>query len=363
MIPVYEPYLGEEELRNVVKAVESGWISSLGKYVNQFEEEFAAFCGVKYGVATSNGTTAIHLALASIGVGEGDEVIVPSLTFVATANAVHYTGARVVFADSESYTWNIDPVDVRKKITKRTKAIVVVHLYGHPANMETLLDLGKEYGIYIVEDAAEAHGAEYKGRRVGGIGDIGCFSFYGNKIITTGEGGMVVTDNEEIAEKAKLLRDHGMSPTKRYWFPEIGFNYRITNLQAAVGVAQMEKIEKIIELKREIAAEYNSLLEDVDGVKLPPEKEWAKSVYWMYSILIKTPYRISRDELMKELAAEGIDSRPFFYPVHTMPPYFTGENLPIAESLSSSGINLPSSPRLKREDIKRIVGVIRKYGG
>ncbi len=362
MIPVYEPLLGEEELKNVVEAVKSGWISSLGKFVLEFEEGFASYCGVKHGIAVSNGTTALHLALSSIGVGPGDEVIVPTLTFVATANAVRYTGADVVFADSETSTWNVDPKSIEQKITSKTKAIIVVHLYGHPVDMDPVLELGRKHGVYVIEDAAEAHGAEYNGKRVGGIGDIGCFSFYGNKIITTGEGGMLVTNDDMIAKRARLLRDHGMSPVKRYWFPEVGFNYRITNLQAAVGVAQLRKIEEIIRIKREIAAEYNHLLGGIEGIRLPPEEGWSKNVYWMYSILVESPYKISRDELMKELAESGIDSRPFFYPIHTMPPYFKGETYPVAERLSACGINLPSSPKLSKDDIRKVVGVIKRYG-
>lgn len=355
MIPISEPSLGEEELINVTDAVKSGWISSKGKYIKEFEEKFAGYCGVKYGIATSNGTVSLHLALKALGIKKDDEVIVPTLTFIATANAVAYCQAKPVFVDSDPNYWCMDPEKIEEKITENTKAIIPVHLYGHPCDMGAIMDIARDHDLYVIEDAAEAHGAEYKGKKVGSFGDINCFSFYGNKIITTGEGGMCLTDNDELEERMRILRDHGMNLNKKYWHDVVGFNYRMTNMQAALGVAQLEKIEKIIEIKRGNAEYYNYLLKNVNGITLPVEEKWARNVYWMYSMLID--HRINRDDLMNELRGEGIDSRPFFYPIHIMPPYLGGV-FPIAEVISKMGISLPSSPNLMLSEIERICDVL-----
>jgi perosamine synthetase len=359
-IPVAEPVLTGNELAYVTDCITSGWVSSIGQYVTRFEQDFSHFCGVKHGVATSNGTTALHLTLAVLGIGPGDEVIVPSLTFIATANTVIYTGAKPIFAESEPRTWNLDPNDVARKITPATRAIIPVHVYGHPADMDALNAIAREHNLFVIEDAAEAHGAQDRGRRVGSIGQMGAFSFYGNKIITTGEGGMLTTDDDALAEKARQLRDHAMSPTRRYWHPVIGYNYRITNIQAALGVAQMERIEEFIARKRAIAALYCELLQGTPGLSLPIEEPWAKNVYWMFSVLVDDSFGISRDDLMAHLKTRRIDSRPFFYPIHTMPPYATGQSLPVAERLARQGINLPSSTALTDDDIRRVVGAIRE---
>ena len=359
MIPIAEPCIGEEELNNVIEAVKSGWISSKGEFIINFEKNFAKYCNVDYGIAVSNGTVALHLALAALGIKKGDEVIVPTLTFIATANAVRYCNAKPVFVDSRLDYWCIDPEKIEEKITDNTKAIIPVHLYGHPCDMEAINDIAQDHNLYVIEDAAEAHGAEYKGKKVGSLGDISCFSFYGNKIITTGEGGMCLTDNEELTEKMRILRDHGMNPNKRYWYDVMGFNYRMTNLQAAVGVAQTEKLDKFIEKKREIAKIYNSGLKDIDGITLPPEMEWVKNVYWMYSILIETGFGTNRDQLIQLLGKKGIETRPFFYPVHIQPQYRKyGGAFPIAEGLSKEGINLPSGVTLKKSGVKYIVDTI-----
>jgi len=353
-IPVAEPFLGEEELRNVIKAVKSGWISSKGEFIEKFEKSFAEYCGAKYGVATSNGTVALHLALAALGIGKGDEVIVPTLTFIATANVVKYCNARPVFVDSHPEYWCLDPESLEEKITPRTKAIIPVHLYGHPCDMDPILDIARDQGLYIIEDAAEAHGAIYKGRRVGSFGDVSCFSFYGNKIITTGEGGMCLTNNEELMRKMRLLRDHGMNPERKYWHDVIGFNYRMTNIQAAIGLAQLKKLPRFLSQKRQIAMWYKEELRELieNGKIVPhPEMRWAKCVYWMYSILI-IDSKINRSELIRNLETNGIETRPFFYPVHEMPPY-CGEavQLKVAERLSRRGLNLPTSVKLGKEEI------------
>ena len=359
MIPIAEPLLGKEELRNATQAIKSGWVSSKGKFITEFEEGFARFCGVKYGVATANGTVALHLALVALRIGKGDEVIVPALTFVATASAVTYTGARVVFVDSHPDYWCIDPERIERKITKRTKAIIPVHLYGHPCDMDPIMDIAKRHSLYVIEDAAEAHGAEYKGRKVGSFGDINCFSFYGNKNITTGEGGMCLTNDEKLTQRMKILRDHGMNPDKSYWHDIVGFNYRMTNMQAAIGVAQVNRLDEFVIRKKEIAKIYNSLLKNVNGVTLPLEMPWAKSVYWMYSILTTE----DRDDLMKQLQAQGIETRPFFYPLHLLPPYKSDEELPVATKLSVSGISLPSGVTLREEDVRKVGQAINKIIG
>lgn len=360
MIPVAEPLIGEKEKEYVRDCMESGWISSMGKYVPKFEEEFSRFCNTKYGISTCNGTTALHLALLVLDIKPQDEVIVPTLTFVATANVVRYTGATCVFVDSEDKTWNMDISRTENKINSKTKAIIAVHLYGHPVDMDPIIELCKTKNIALIEDAAEAHGALYKGKVAGSMGDMGCFSFYGNKIITTGEGGMITTNNPEFAEKAKALRDHGMSPERRYWHPVIGYNYRMTNIQAAIGCGQLERIDEFIKKKREIAEKYNEFLKGIAGIVLPPEAEWAKNVYWMYSILIEDGYGIDRDTLAVKLKEAGIDSRPFFCPIHLMPPYYSGQLLPVAERLSRQGINLPSGVKLTEDDIARVCQTIIK---
>lgn len=367
LIPIAEPFLGKEEEKLVVEGIRSGWISSIGKYLGQFEKEFAKFIGSKYAITTSNGTAALHLTMLASGIGPGDEVIVPSMTFVATANAVSYVGAQPIFVDSELESWNIDPEKIKEKITRRTKAIIPVHLYGHPANMGPIIKLAKKYGLLVIEDAAEAHGAKYRSRVVGSMGDMGCFSFFGNKIITTGEGGMVTTNNKKIAEKIRFFRDHGASKKRRYYHPRLGFNYRMTNLQAALGLAQLKKIKKILNKKIVIAKLYQKYLEPLlPEIILQPEAEWATNVFWMYSILIPKKGRKNRDYLASQLKKFGIDSRPFFFPVHRLPRYETKENLPIANFLGQSGLNLPSSPNLEEDQIKfiaqKIIKIWTNYG-
>lgn len=361
-IPVSEPVLSGNEEKYVLECVRSSWISSLGKFIPQFEEGFAKFCGSKCGVAVMNGTAALQLALAALGIKEGDEVIMPDLTFVATANAVRYLGAKPVFVDSEPGSWNIDPEKIAAAVTKRTKAIMPVHIYGHPCDMDPIMQIAKKHSLFVIEDAAEAHGAEYKGKKVGSIGDVGCFSFYGNKIITTGEGGMCLANDGKLAERMRFLRDHAMSPDKRYWHPELGYNMRMTNIQAAIGVAQLEQIGKFLAAKVRNAALYNSLLKNVKGLTLQPQMPWTKSVYWMHSVLIdEKKFGCSRDELMQRLREKGVDSRPFFYPMHQLPMYSSGyadKDFPVATELSRSGINLPSSVKLTEQDIKYVCQAI-----
>jgi len=354
-IPVAAPMLVGNEKAYVMDCLESTWISSSGRYVEQFEAGFADFCRAKHAISCCNGTAALHLALMALGVGLGDEVIVPTLTFVATANAVTYCGARPVFVDSEPETWNIDPALIEAKITPRTKGIIVVHLYGHPADLDSILSIARRHGLFVVEDAAEAHGAEYKGRRVGAIGDIAAFSFYGNKIITTGEGGMVVTNDDRLANRIRQLKGQGMDPNRRYWFPMVGYNYRMTNVAAAIGVAQLEKIEWHLRQRLEVAKWYREQLAGIHGVGYQCEKEWARHVYWMVSIVLDDDVSSSRDEVMAHLQECGVESRPVFYPMHTLPPYQRSsqkDDFPVAERIAQRGINLPTWAGLSKKDVQ-----------
>ncbi len=358
-LPLTEPSLGADELRYLSDCIQSGWVSSAGPFVQAFETAFAGFCGVSHAVATASGTAALHLALLALGVGPGDEVLVPTLTFVATANAVSHTGALPVFIDSERNSWTIDPDQLEKAITPRTKAVIPVHLYGHPAEMDRILEVAARHQLAVIEDASEAHGARYKGKRVGGLGDVAAFSFYGSKIITTGEGGMVVTDRADLAEKMQVLRDHGRSRENRYEHPVRGFNYRMSNVQAALGLAQMKRIDEHVTAKRRIAQAYGQALCNIPGLTLPPQATWAENVYWLYSILVdKRLFGATRDGLVSKLWNLGIEARPIFFPLHRQPIYQTGQSLPVAEQLAEQGISLPSSTRLGDQELERVVQAI-----
>jgi perosamine synthetase len=362
-IPVAAPVFAGREREYVADCMESGWISSGGKYVEMFEAAFAKFCGVRHAVACCNGTAALHVALAALGVGPGDEVIVPTLTFVATANAVTYCGARPVFVDSEPAAWNLDPAQVEGKITPRTKGIVAVHLYGHPAEMDELRAVARRRGLFLLEDAAEAHGALYRGRTVGSLGDAAAFSFYGNKIISTGEGGMVTTDDDALAARARLLRGQGMDPERRYWFPVVGYNYRMMNLPAAIGLAQLERADWHTGRRREVAEGYLELLRDVPGLRRQEESEWARHAYWMFSVVLGGEARVERDALMARMHERGVETRPLFYPVHLLPPYreaARGEEFPVAERLARRGLSLPTWAGLGIDDLKHVCEVLRE---
>jgi perosamine synthetase len=362
-IPVAAPSLIGNEKEYVNDCMESGWISSAGKYIELFEARFAEFCGVKHAVACCNGTIALHLALVALGVRQGDEVIVPTLTFIATANAVTYCGAKPVFVDSEPETWNLDPARVEAEITPRTKGIIAVHLYGHPAKMDELKEIARRHKLFLLEDAAEAHGAIYKGKTIGSIGDAAAFSFYANKIITTGEGGMVVTDDDALAERARLLRGQGMDPKRRYWFPIIGYNYRMMNLPAAIGLAQLEKIDEQLEARKRVAALYRENLQDVDGLTRQNEQSWARHVYWMFNVVLEPGVWAQRDDVMEILSRQGIETRPVFYPMHSLPPYIDSARagkFPVAEHLARNGISLPTWAGLKSDDIDYICNALRQ---
>ena len=354
-----EPDIGYHERDYMNEAFDSGWISSKGPFIKKFEEAFAKFAGTKYAVSCSNGTTALHLAVRAIGIGQRDEVIVPNLTFASPANAVLYEKGKPVLADVNRTYWCIDPENVRRSITEKTRAIIVVHLYGHPADMDQFKEIAKDHSLKIIEDCAEAHGAMYKGHMVGSIGDVGCFSFYGNKIITTGEGGMVTTNDFDLAEKIKILRDHGMLPSKRYWHEEIGYNYRMTNIQAAIGLAQLESIVKKIDKRKWIARKYSEYIDE--DAELQPEMPWASNVYWLPTFILDSiNNENSRDSLISLLSREGVESRPAFYPLNEMPPYTNGEEFPNSHFISYHGISLPVSNRFSEDDIRIISEVFNR---
>lgn len=366
MIPVCAPLLGEKELEYVTDCVKTNWISSKGKYIDKFERGFAEYCNCKYGVTTTNGTTAIHLALTSIGLEKGDEVIVPVFTMMGSVFPIIYCGAKPVFVDADPETWNMDVNKIEAKITDRTKAIMPVHIYGHPCDMAKIMELANDHELVVVEDAAEAHGAEYRGKKIGGIGHVGCFSFYANKIITCGEGGMMITNDERVAEKARLLKDLAFPKgDRRYLHSELGYNYRMTNIQAAIGLAQLERIDELVEMRRRNAKLYNQFLADVNGITLPPEKDWAKNVYWMYSILIEPEFGVTRDQMMVLLSDKGVETRPFFIPMDKQPvlqnlDLVTGETYPVAADLSEKGMYLPSGSGLTTEEIRYVCDSIKE---
>ncbi len=361
-LPISVPDVSGNEGAYLQDCIESGWVSSIGSYVEKFEQEFAAFSDQPYGVSVNSGTAALQLALRALDIGPGDEVIVPALTFAACANAVLYQSATPVLADSSESSWNIDPATLASLVTPRTRAIMPVHLYGAPCEMEAILALAENRGIPIVEDAAEAHGARWGERPVGGMGTIGCFSFYGNKIITTGEGGMCVTGDEALYQRMCTLRDHGMNRERRYWHDTVGFNFRMTNLQAAVGCAQLERIESFLEKKRWIASSYNALLDGLDCT-LPTEQPGTRNVFWLYTLLLpRDCTECERDQLIRWLAECRIDSRPMFYPLHRMPPYRRyARDTPNADSFCARGITLPSFQGLTAADIERVTSAIRSW--
>jgi len=360
-VPVNEPVIADGAKKYVLDALETGWISSAGKYISLFEETFAAFIDVKHAITVTSGTSALHLALTSLNIGKGDEVILPDFTMIACLDAVLYTGATPVFVDVDPETYCIDTDQIASKITDRTKAIMPVHIYGHSADMDPILVLAEKHNLYVIEDAAEVHGGTYKGKKCGGIGTVGCFSFYGNKIITTGEGGMLVTNNKELYEKAQILRDHGMSLSKKYWHDLVGFNYRMTNMQAAIGCAQMEKVDGILKTKRNIGSMYNKFFSGHKSLILPKSDNFSKHIYWMYPVIFNLRGKDNnkiRDDIADLLKLFKIDSRPFFFPIHIMPPYYENCSLPVSEKLSLTGIVLPSYVGITNNEIKKICNII-----
>ncbi len=357
-IPVYEPSLTGNELKYVSDCVTSGWISGRGTYVSDFEKQFGEYIGVKRATSVSNGTVALHLALMALGIGPGDEVIVPTFTYIAPVNAAVYCGATPIFVDAVRGTWQADPADVRRRITPRTKAIIAVHLYGHPADMDELSAIARENRLFLLEDCAEAFGTYYKGRHVGGFGDISIFSFYGNKTITTGEGGMVVTNDETLFQRAVHLKGQGLAKYREYWHDIVGYNYRMTNICAAIGLAQLEQADTFIQRKREIATIYSDMLR---SSVYEPQYEAPNCVhsYWMYSVLCEELSH--RDFVRDHLKERSIETRPTFYPVHTMPMYSQKyEKHAVSEDIALRGINLPSYPGLTDDQVIKVVDALKE---
>lgn len=358
-IPVYQPDITGKEKEYVMDCLDSSWISSKGKYVSKFEKAFSGYIGTKYATAVTNGTVALHLAMLALGIGPGDEVIVPTFTYIASVNAISYVGATPVFVDSLLDTWQMNPQDVKRHITSKTKAVIAVHLYGHPCEMDVLRDICEKNSLFLIEDCAEAIGSEYKGQKVGTFGDVACFSFFGNKTITTGEGGMVLTNDKTLYERASRIKDQGTAQDREYWHDIIGYNFRMTNLHAAIGYAQVEKVEQFIERKIEIGHIYR---DELDGLPLKTLEGVGnvKHTYWMCSIMVNDSE--DRGALRKYLMEHGIETRPTFYPIHTMPMYSSRyQKHPVAEYIGWRGINLPSFPTLTNEQIYYICDLIKKY--
>ncbi|MBN1569588.1 MAG: DegT/DnrJ/EryC1/StrS family aminotransferase [Acidobacteria bacterium] len=376
MIPVNEPLLGERELEYVTECVQTGWISSAGRFIEEFEEKWAAYCGMKYGIAVSNGTTALQVAVRCLDLKPGDEVIMPTFTIISCAMAIVESGGVPVLVDSDPRTLCMDVSQVESKITPRTRAIMPVHIYGHPVDMDPLLALADKYRLAIVEDAAEVHGAEYLSqrsgnriwRRCGGMGEISAFSFYANKLITTGEGGMVLTSDPRYAEKARSLRNLCFKSERRFYHTELGYNYRLTNLQAALGLAQLERFDEIIAKKRWIGQAYTECLKNIEVLQLPVEEPWARQVYWMYGLVLDESTNMDAVEFAKRLLALGVQTRPFFLGMHEQPVFleqglFRGEQYPVAERVARQGLYLPTGLALTEMQLEQCCEVVRNVLG
>jgi perosamine synthetase len=362
---VASPDLTGRELEYVSEAITSSWISSTGPFVDRFEREFADWCETGWALSAANGTVAIHLALVALGAGPGDEVIVPSLTYIATANAVRYTGATPVFVDVDPATWCLDPAAVESAVTSATRGVIAVDLYGHPADMDALRAVTDSRGLWIVEDAAEAHGARYRGRAAGGLGTIGTFSFYGNKIMSSGEGGALTGNDDDLRRLVRLYRGQGVDPNRRYFFNVVGYNYRLTNVACALLCAQLERADQLIGGRRRVFDLYDRALAGIPGIGFQPVAEWAEPAPWLYCVTVdEAQFGRSRDELAEILTGAGVETRPFFYPIHRLPPYLpeTGApaTLPVTDALAASGMNLPTSVRMTPEDVDRVAAAIRE---
>jgi len=365
MIPVAEPHITAQDIELVNEALKSGWISSAGKFLDLFEERWASYCGMPHGIAVSNGSVALDLAVALLDLAPGDEVIMPTFTIISPAQSVVRAGGIPVLVDSNPRTWQMDVDQIEAKITSRTKAILVVHIYGHPADMDPILEIAHRHGLIVIEDAAEVHGAEYKGSRCGGLADISTFSFYANKLVTTGEGGMALVRTPQLAERARSLRNLCFQKKQRFLHDELGNNFRLTNLQAAMGVGQIERMEAIVARKRAIAAAYTDLLQDVSGIQLPAEEPWAKNVYWVYGMVLDDSCGLSAAMLADRLRERGIETRPFFLGMHQQPVFqrmglFRDENYPVAERLARQGLYIPSGLTIADQQIVAVANAVKE---
>lgn len=367
IIPIARPDLSEKEREYALHAIDSNWISSIGEYVDRFERLFAELCGSEAAVSVCNGTVALHLALLTLDVRRGDEVIVPSLTYVATANAVRYMGAKPVFVDVDPKTWCLDPSRIEDAITPRTKGIIPVHLYGHPADMDRINRIAGIHGLWVIEDAAEAPFAKYRGRSTGSLGTIATFSFYGNKIVTCGEGGSLTISDKRLELRARTLRSQGVDPTRRYFFPVTGYNFRLTNLACALLVAQLERREELLAKRRRIYELYTERINDIPGISSQPQADWATIAPWLFCITVERMEEgKGRDQLADYLLQRGIETRPFFVPLHTLPPFRDGsrhsiEHLPVTESLAADGLNLPTFSTMSDDEIDYVTDAIRTW--
>jgi perosamine synthetase len=373
MIPVNEPALGDKELEYAAECIRTGWISSAGAFIERFESEWAAFCGMRYGVAVSNGTVALQVAVDCLDLAPGDEVIMPSFTIISCAQAVTQAKGVPVLVDSDPRTWCMDVSQVADRITPRTRAVMPVHIYGHPVDMDPLLDLAEKHGLTIIEDAAEVHGGEYLSRRgatpvwrrCGGMSDLSTFSFYANKLITTGEGGMILANEPRLADRARSLRNLCFRPERRFYHTELGYNCRMTNLQAALGVAQIQRMDQIIARKRWMGAAYTERLAGIAGLQLPVEEPWARQVYWMYGLLLDESSDYDAVSFARRLHDEGVETRPFFLGMHEQPVFqqmglFLGEHYPVAERLARQGLYLPSGLGLTEQQLEEVCTAVRK---
>lgn len=366
MIPVNEPLLNGNERNYLLECIESGWISSEGPFVKAFEEQFAARIGRKYGIAVTNGTTALEAAIEALGIGRDDEVIMPTFTIISCIGQLVRVGAKPVLVDSDPLSWNMDISQIEAKITPRTKAIMVVHIYGLPVHMAPVLDIAHKHGLKILEDAAQMHGQTCHGQPCGSFGDISTFSFYPNKHITTGEGGMIVTDDDHLASECRSLRNLCFQNKKRFVHDRLGWNLRMTNMQAALGLAQLERLDEFVRRKRTMGARYTDLLQQVPMVQLPlPSTEYAENIYWVYGLVLAEALDADAETIMQRLAAKGIGSRPFFWPMHEQPvlqklDIFSGERYPVAERLARRGFYLPSGLALSIEQQDRVVAALKE---
>ena len=374
MIPVNEPSLGAKDLEYVTDCVRTGWVSSAGRYIDLFEQRWAAYCGRRHGIAVSNGTAALQLAVACLDLKPGDEVILPTFTIISCAAAVVQNGGVPVLVDSEPGTWCMDVRQVESRITSRTRAIMPVHIYGHPVDMAPLVEIARKHGLAIIEDAAEAHGAEVRmtggaganaWRRCGSFGEMSGFSFYANKLVTTGEGGMVLTDDDRLAEKARSLRNLCFQPGRRFFHEELGHNFRLTNMQAALGVAQLERMDRIVERKRQVGRAYAEHLAGIPGVELQVQREWARGVYWMNGLVLSESCGLDAAVLAEALKARGVETRPFFLGMHEQPVFrtrglFAGDRHPVAERLARRGLYLPSGLALTDEQLEQVAKAVRE---